>query len=161
MPAPATMNVTLPSETEIVLIRAFPVPRELLFRTVTDPALVPRWWGKADAPVRVDQMEVRPGGGWRFIVTGPDGGELAFSGEYRDVTPPAGLVQTFEFEPYPGHGAVEHWEFSEKDGLTTFTNRAVYRSRKDRDAMLASGMEAGAAETFDRLDHLLAERSGL
>lgn len=153
----ATMQFTTPSDREIVITRVFDAPRELIFKTITDPALIPRWWGPRDHTTRVDTMDVRPGGQWRFVSTDADGNEYAFRGEYREITPPEQIVQTFEFEGYPGHLSVETMRLVEHDGKTTVSTTALFDTVEERDGMLQSGMEAGATESWDQLAELLAE----
>ena len=149
------LTLTLPSDREIVMTRVFDAPRELVFQAFTDPDLIPRWWGWRDATTIVDKMDVRPGGLWRFVSRGPDGVEFAFNGEYREVVSPERLVYTFEFEGMPGHVLVETLTFEERDGKTTLTNHSIFDSKEDRDGMLETGMESGAAESRDRLEELL------
>ena len=153
---PSDLKVTLPSDREIVMTRVFDAPRALVFKAHTDPALIPKWWTRRDNTTIVDQMDVRPGGAWRFIQRTPDGSEFAFRGEFREVVPPERLVYTFEFELMAGHIFLETLTFAETNGKTTLTARALFDSVGDRDRNLDSGMEAGAAETYDRLAELLA-----
>jgi uncharacterized protein YndB with AHSA1/START domain len=149
------MTLTLPSDREIELTRVFDAPRELVFEACTKPEHVARWWGPRDSTLVVCEMDFRPGGGWRFVSRGPDGSEFGFRGEYREITPPERVVQTFEFDGAPGHISVETMTLDERAGQTTLTARSVFSSVEDRDAMLGSGMEKGAAETYDRLAELL------
>ena len=153
----ATTKVTLPSDREILITREFDAPRDLVFKAMTDPDLIPRWWGPRKDTTVVDKMDVRPGGAWRFIVREPDGTEYGFRGEYREVVAPERIVQTFEWEPMAGHISVETAEFTERDGRTLLTNRTVFASKEDRDGMIQSGMEKGLRETHDRFAELLAE----
>jgi uncharacterized protein YndB with AHSA1/START domain len=94
-----TATVTTPTEREIHIERVFDAPRERVFAVCTDPELIPEWWGPRDTPTVVDQMDVRPGGSWRFVMRSSDGSETAFRGTYREVTPPERIVQTFEWKP--------------------------------------------------------------
>ncbi|MGH2534644.1 MAG: SRPBCC family protein [Thermomicrobiales bacterium] len=153
-----TKNYTIstPSDREIVFTRVFDAPRDLVYQAYTDPDLIPKWWGPRGSTTIVDTMDVRPGGKWRYIQREADGAEYAFNGEYREVVPPERLVYTFEFEMMPGHIAVDTITLEEADGKTTLTNTSHYDSVEDRDGMLSSGMEAGAAESMDRLAELLA-----
>jgi uncharacterized protein YndB with AHSA1/START domain len=96
-------------------------------------------------------MDFRPGGAYRIVQRGADGTEFGFKGEYREIVPPERIVQTFEFEGMPGHVSVETLTLVEQDGKTTYTVTSVFDSVEDRDGMLQSGMEEGAAETMDRL----------
>src|SRR3989441_2479571 len=150
-------KVTLPSETEILITREFDAPRDLVFNAMTDPDLIPRWWGPRGYTTEVDTMDVRPGGKWRFVHRTPDGPAHGFRGEYREVVPPERIVQTFEYEPMAGHIFVETATFIEHDGRTLLTVRSVAPSKEDRDGMIQSGMEKGLVETHDRFDELLAE----
>jgi uncharacterized protein YndB with AHSA1/START domain len=151
------LTLALPSDHEIVLTRTFDAPRALVFKTMTDPSLIPRWWGPHGHTTVVDQMDLRPGGLWRYVVGTPDGRQTAFHGAYREITPPRRLVYTFEWEGLPGHVSTETVTFEEQDGKTTLTNRVRFDSVEDRDGMLRSGMEEGATETMDRLAALLEE----
>lgn len=150
----ATTKVTLPSDRETLITREFDAPRDLVFKAMTDPDLIPRWWGPGTT---VDKMDVRPGGTWRFVHRMPDGSEFAFRGEYREVVPPDRIVQTFEFEPMPGHVSVETATFTERDGRTLLTLRSVFSSKEDRDGVIQRGMEKGVVETHDRLAKLLVQ----
>lgn len=149
-------EISLPSDREILVTRVFNAPRDLVFRAHTDPALVPLWWGQRSATTVVTELDVRPGGGWRFVQRAPDGSEYGFRGEFREIAPPERLVQTFEFEGMPGHVVLQDMTFTEQDGKTTLTTHEVYASAEDRDGMIASGMESGLHETYERLDELLA-----
>ena len=153
---PNALTLTLPSDREIVMTRTFDAPRDLVFRAHTDPEMVAQWWGQRGSTTIVDKLDLRPGGAWRFVQRAPDGTEYAFRGEYREIVPPERLVYTFEFEGMPGHVLVETLTFEEEDGKTKMTDHSLFDSVEDRDGMLQSGMEAGAAESLDRLEELLA-----
>ncbi|CAN5673172.1 SRPBCC family protein [soil metagenome] len=148
-------SLTLPSDTQIVMERNFDAPRELVFRAYTDPELVPQWWGLRTATTTVDKLDLRVGGEWRWVQTMPDGTEYGFHGEYRLIDPPSKLVSTFEFEGMPGHVIEDTAVFSDLDGKTRLTVTSNFASKEDRDGMIASGMEGGAIETWDRLSELL------
>jgi uncharacterized protein YndB with AHSA1/START domain len=150
-------KVTLPSDREIEMTRTLDAPRELVFKTMLDPDLIPRWWGPRAYTTTVDKMDVRPGGAWRYVVREPDGREYGFRGEYREVVAPERIVQTFEWEPMPGHISVDTATFTERDGRTLITTRSLFASKEDRDGMVASGMEKGLRETHDRFSELLVE----
>ena len=152
----ATLTVTTPSDREIVMTRVFDAPRALVFKACTDPDAIPRWWGWRTSTTTVDKMDVRPGGAWRFVQRDAEGNEYAFHGVFREIMPPERVVWTFEFEGMPGHVSVDTMTLEERDGRTTLTSTSLFESAEDRDGMLNSGMEAGAAETYDRLAELLA-----
>jgi uncharacterized protein YndB with AHSA1/START domain len=151
-----TTTVTTPSDREIVSERVFDAPRERVFAAYTDPKLIPEWWGPRRMTTVVDQMDVKPGGTWRFVAHDPDGPEQGFRGAYREVAPPERIVQTFEWEGMPGHVIVEHAAFEELGGRTRVTVTSLFHTTEERDGMLASGMERGLSESHDRLDELLA-----
>jgi uncharacterized protein YndB with AHSA1/START domain len=101
------------------------------------------------------EIDFRPGGRYRFVLRRDKGHEYAFRGEYREIVAPEKVVQTFEFEGMPGSISIETLTLTERDGRTTLRTTSRMDSVEARDAMLASGMEAGAAETYDRLEELL------
>jgi uncharacterized protein YndB with AHSA1/START domain len=152
----STSTSTRISDREYVMSRVFNAPRPLVFRAYTDPEMVPNWWGQRSSTTIVDKMEVKPGGAWRYIQRGPNGEEYAFRGEYLEVVPPERLVNTFEFEPMPGHIVTDTTVFEEIDGKTRITVTSTFATREDLDGMIASGMESGANESWDRLDELIA-----
>jgi uncharacterized protein YndB with AHSA1/START domain len=149
------LTVTLPSDLEIEMTQVFDAPRELVFEAMTKCEHITKWWGPRGTELTCE-LDFRPGGSYRFVQHAPDGQEYAFRGEIREIAPPERVVQTFEFEGMPGHIAVETVVLEEKDGRTTVTSTSVYQSKDDRDGIIASGMEAGAAESYERLGELLA-----
>jgi uncharacterized protein YndB with AHSA1/START domain len=152
-------KVTLPSDRELEMTRTLDAPRELVFKTMLDPDLIPRWWGPRRYSTIVDKMDVRVGGKWRYANRAADGTEFWFNGEYREIVPPERVVQTFEFEPMAGHISVDTLTLEDiGEGRTRVRVRSVFASKEDRDAVLSSGMESGANETYDRLAEILAER---
>jgi uncharacterized protein YndB with AHSA1/START domain len=151
-----TATVTTPAEREIHIERVFDAPRDRVFAAYTDPKLIPEWWGPRDTTAVVEQMDVRSGGGWRFVVRNADGSETAFRGTYREVTPPERIVQTFEWEGMPGHVSVETATFEDLGERTKVTTTSLFHTGEERDGMLGSGMESGMNETYARLDELLA-----
>jgi uncharacterized protein YndB with AHSA1/START domain len=151
------LTVTLPSDREIVLTRAFDAPRRLVFEACTKPEHVRRWWGLHGTTMTVCEMDFRPGGAWRFVLRGPDGQEHPFKGEYREIVPPERVVSTFVYdvEFIRDFEAVETMTLDEQDGRTTLQVRVLHKTKESRDGQLRSGMEAGAAQTYDRLAELL------
>jgi len=148
--------VTTQGEREIRIERVFASPRDRVFAVYTDPALIPEWWGPRGTTTIVDRMEVRPGGAWRFIAQDCDGSQTAFRGEYREVSAPERIVQTFEWEGLPGHVSVETATFEDLGDRTRVVTVSVFDTTEDRDGMIDSGMENGLQETYERLDELLA-----
>jgi uncharacterized protein YndB with AHSA1/START domain len=145
-----------PGTQEIVITRSFDAPRELVFKAFTEPDAVRRWWGLANSETVVDQLEARPGGRWRYVERDGEGNEDAFHGVYHDLQAPERIVYTFEYEGMPGHVLLETIVLEDQDGKTLLTDTSVFQSVSDRDGMLQSGMETGAAESFARLDDYLA-----
>jgi uncharacterized protein YndB with AHSA1/START domain len=148
--------LSTPADREIRSERVFDASRERVFAAYTDPELIPEWWGPRRMTTIVDQMDVRPGGAWRFIMREPNGDESGFRGTYREVTPPLRIVQTFEWEGMPGHVILETATFEDLGGRTKVTTSSLFHATEERDGMLASGMEQGLTETHDRLAELLA-----
>ena len=149
-------TITTPTAREIRIERVFDAPRDRVFALYTDPKRIPEWWGPHGTTTVVDQMDVRPGGSWRFVSRSPDG-ETAFRGTYREVTAPERIVQTFEWEGMPGHVCVETATFEDLGDRTKVTTTSLFHTPEERDGMLASGMEKGLNETYARLDELLAK----
>jgi len=149
-------TLTLPSDREILMTRKFEAPREIVWEAITDPDLIPKWWGFARDATEVKKMDVRKGGQWQFI-TRTSGGEVVdFHGEYREVKRPEKLVYTFLFgDMEPGEGFVEI-TLVEQDGVTELRDRGYFNSQEERDAVIATGMESGARETYERLSELVA-----
>ena len=148
-----------PGTQAISMTHVFDAPRACVFKLYTDPNLLPQWWGPGKYTTVVDQMEVRPGGRWRYVQRAADGTEYAFHGVYHAIEAPERLVGTFEFEGMPGHVLLETATFTEQDGRTTLTTQSIFQSVADRDGMWGSGMAEGATESMDRLAALLANIS--
>ena len=149
-------TLTLPSDREILMTKKFEAPREVVWDAITDPDLIPKWWGFARDETEVKKMDVRRGGQWQFI-TRTSGGEVVdFHGTYREVVAPEKLVYSFLFGDMPeGDGFVEI-TLVERDGVTELRDRGVFNSKEERDAVIATGMESGARETYERLSELVA-----
>ena len=148
-----TATVTTPTDREIHIERVFDAPRDRVFAVFTDPKLIPEWWGPTTV---VDQMDVRPGGSWRFVAHNADGSETAFRGTYREVTPPERIVQTFESEGMPGRVHVQTVTFEDLGDSTKLTTTLLFDTTEERDGVLGYGVERGTTETYARLDELLA-----
>jgi uncharacterized protein YndB with AHSA1/START domain len=153
-----TLQVTTSSDREIVLTRAFDAPRDLVFEAWTNPEHVRHWWGLRSSAMVLCEAAVRPGGSWRYVTKEQNGVEVPFTGVYREITPPERLVYTemYDVEPFnTGDPAVNTVTFTEEGGRTLVTVTTVYPTKEVRDFVLATGMEVGAAESYDRLaEHL-------
>jgi uncharacterized protein YndB with AHSA1/START domain len=152
-------DITTLGDREIRVERVFDAPRDRVYDAYTNPDLVPEWWGPHDTTTVVDYMDVRVGGGWRFVGTDSDGNEAAFRGTYREVVPNERIEQTFEWEGLPGHISVERAEFEDLGDQTRVVTTTMFMTQEDRDGMISSGMEKGMNETFERLDALLAKQT--
>jgi len=140
---------------QVKVTRVFNAPRAKVWRVVNDPNLIPEWWGPARYETRVDEMDVRVGGKWRFVHTGADG-EFAFNGEYQEVEEPKKVVMTFEFEPMAGHVNTQTMTLTELDGGRTRMDVVVqFENLPDLEGMVGSGMKEGQFESYDRLDKVL------
>jgi len=149
------LTVTTPSEREIVSTRVFDAPRDLVFEAHTSCEHMSHWWGPRKYEFASCEFDFRPGGSWRIVHRGPEGDIPGFRGEFREIVRPERIVWTFEWEGVPGHVSVQTATFEEHDGKTTLTATALFDTVEDRDGMLQSGMEEGAADTYDRLDEYL------
>jgi uncharacterized protein YndB with AHSA1/START domain len=156
------LTVTMLSDREVVLRRVFDAPRRLVFEAFTKPEHLVRWFGPRGYTLPVCEIDLRPGGAWRYVLRGPDGEEMGMKGVYREIAAPERLVSTEAYD-IPGMGwtpeSVVTTTLEERDGQTTLTSRILYQSVEHRDGHVGSGMEAGAAETFDRLAELLGSMS--
>ena len=147
-----------PGKQEFFITREFDAPRELVFKAFTDPELYVQWLGPRNMTMRLEKFEPRSGGVWRYTHQDPQGNVYGFHGVYHEVLPPERLIDTFEFEGLPesGHVTLETARFEAlPGGRTRFSAQVVCQSVADRDGMVASGMEQGMSEGFERLDELL------
>lgn len=150
-----------PGSHGLVMTRTIDAPRDQVFRAYTDAALIPEWFGPHGLTTIVDKLEPRKGGIWRYIHRDAEGNEYAFNGVFHEVVAPERLVYTFEFEPMPGHILLETITLEEQPGgATKLIDSSVFQSVEDRDGMISSGMESGAAESLDRLETLLKGQVG-
>ena len=155
-----TLTITLPSDNEILMTRVFDAPRDVIFAAMTKPEHVSNWWGPRTSRFKVCEIDCRVGGKWRYTIELPGGQEMTFTGEFLELTPPSGLVASECFEE-PMFGNPK-WKttltLEDLNGKTKMTSRVVHPSKEARDGHYNSGMERGSAETFDRLEDLLAGR---
>jgi uncharacterized protein YndB with AHSA1/START domain len=149
-------TVTLPSDREIVITRKFDAPAALIFKAWTTPELVKRWWGFDSSQWLVCEIDLRVGGGWRYVTREEGGYEVGFHGEYREIDAPKRLVNTEVFEGMPPTekegGALDTITFSEENGVTTMTINVLHSCKEHRDMHIASGMEGGMQVSMNRLE---------
>ena len=159
------MTTTSTRQTEIVadpnvplvrITREFDAPPAKVFRAHIDPELLKQWLGPRGLEMKVDHFDCRTGGSYRYIHIS-DGQEHGFHGCFHDVRPSEVIVQTFTWEGMPDGVALERMVFEDLgDGRTRLTATSLVDSFEGRDAFLASGMDTGVREGYERLDELLA-----
>ncbi len=153
-------NLTLPADEQILITRQFDAPARLVYRAWTTPELVARWWHARRGTVTLVEIDLRVGGGWRYVMVTDSGHEVGFHGEYRQIVPDELLVTTDIYEGLPAGvtdaqaGTVNTATFVESDGRTTLTLLIEATSRAARDAILASGMEDGLNDALDLLEEV-------
>ena len=154
-----SFQVSKPSEQEVRMTRLFNAPRELVFEVMSKPEHVKQWWGQLGEgySVPVCEIDLRVGGKWRFVGRGPQGDIPAFYGEYLEIDPPRRVVFTEIFAPFPDNGSVVTSLLTEEDGKTRLTVTSRYDSKATRDMVLQTGMEKGAAISYDRLEDVARE----
>jgi uncharacterized protein (TIGR03086 family) len=148
--------VTLPSDTEILITRSFDAPAELVWEAVTTPRHVLRWWGPPWAPLTSAEIDLRVGGAWRYVRREVNGTEMGWHGTYREIERPHRVVSTEVYEGFPDAESVNTMTLVEIDGVTTLRTLVQHANQEFRDGHIASGMEGGMQQTFNRLDDLLA-----
>jgi uncharacterized protein YndB with AHSA1/START domain len=144
---------------DLVWERTFDAPRELVWAAFTDPERVPRWWGPRGTTTEVVEMDVRPGGKWRYVSHGPDRDDVPFMGEYIEIEPNERLTWTFivDLDGIRDHVGIESFEFEDVEGGTRLTSRSHFPTVDDLESALATGMIAGGVETWDRFAEMLAD----
>jgi uncharacterized protein YndB with AHSA1/START domain len=144
---------------DLTFERTFDAPRDKVWKAFTDPEAIPRWWGKHGTTTIVEEMDVRPGGKWRYINRASDREEVAFYGEYLEVDPPRAFKWTFMFdvEGVGPMGGPETYIFEDVGGKTKVISTGHMGSVDALEGALSTGMVAGALETWDRLADLLAK----
>jgi uncharacterized protein YndB with AHSA1/START domain len=150
-------TVTLPTDEQIVITREFEAPRHLVWKAWTTPELVKRWWHANRGEMTVCEIDLRVGGTWRYVSVTPDGLEVAFHGQYREIVPNERLVSTEVYEGIPDadeHAAMDILTLTEVDGRTTLTVLVEHPTKEGRDAHINSGMEDGMQDAMDLLEQV-------
>jgi uncharacterized protein YndB with AHSA1/START domain len=159
---PATTGsavLTLPADTEILMVREFDAPRDLVFKAYTTPELVKRWWAGKRGNVTIAEIDLRVGGQWRYVMVAEGGYEVAFHGEYHEIVADEKLVNTEIFEGAPEAGAaLVTCTFEDLgDGRTRLHMLTSVDSKEIRDMIIGTGMESGAQEGLDILEQIAIE----
>ena len=145
-----TAVVTLPADTQILITREFDAPRHLVFLAWTTPELIKRWWSGGRGEVTAADVDLRPGGRWRYVLAAGDGTEAAFHGEYLQIVPDERIVSTEVYEAIPDAEAVTTLMLTEMGGRTRLTMLVQHTSRENRDRHLEYG--DSLQQAMDRLE---------
>lgn len=155
MSAAKRATVTMVGDREMTAMRDFDAPRARVWKAMTTPELLAKWWGRGNKVV-VEKYEPVKGGHWRFVEH-TDHGAFGFEGRFSEITPIERVVQTFEFDGFPGHVALETMTLEElPGGRTRLRTHSIFMTAADRDGMAQSGMEDGMNASYDALDRVLA-----
>ena len=154
-------RVTLPTDEQILIEREFDAPRHLVYRAFTTPELVRRWWHANRGEFTICEIDFRVGGKWRYVMVTPDGMEVGFHGEYREIVPDERIVSTEIFEGMPEgvpeEVSVNTATFTEDGGRTKLAILVQHSSKEYRDGHVESGMEDGLQDALDLLERMAIE----
>jgi uncharacterized protein YndB with AHSA1/START domain len=139
--------------TDIQMTRTFDAPRRLVIRAMTEPALIKKWLGNSRAEIIAAEVDFRVGGSYRYVFRRTDGVEFSFTGVYREIGEDR-VVHTERFDNHPEEATITT-TWTERDGKTTMTLVMRFSSQAVRDMVIATGMESGAAESYDNLEALV------
>ena len=152
-------TVTLPSDRQILITREFDAPKELVWRAWTTPELVRRWWHANRGEMTVCEIDLRVGGSWRYAMVTPDGLEVGFHGDYREIEPFERLVSTEAYEGIPdpdANAAVDTLTLTDIGDRTLMTVLVEHPTKEGRDMHIESGMEDGMQDAMDLLEEVAA-----
>jgi uncharacterized protein YndB with AHSA1/START domain len=158
MTSSRTATVTLPTDEQILIRREFDAPKHLVYKAFTTPELVSRWWTAKRGEMTTCEIDLRVGGKWRYVMQTPDGTEVGFHGEYREIVPNERIVSTEVFEGMPEgvpeEASLNKATFTEEDGRTTLEILVEHSSKQFRDMHVESGMEDGLQDALDLLEEI-------
>jgi uncharacterized protein YndB with AHSA1/START domain len=152
-----TAQVTLPTDTQILITREFDAPKHLVYKAWTTPELVRQWWTAKRGSMTVCEIDLRVGGAWRYVMVADGGFEVGFHGEYREIVPNERLVSTEAYEGIPdadAHASLNTLTLTEADGRTMLTVLVEHPTKEGRDMHVESGMEAGMQDAMDLLEEV-------
>jgi uncharacterized protein YndB with AHSA1/START domain len=152
-------TVTLPGDRQILITREFEAPKELVWMAWTTPELVRRWWHANRGEMTVCEIDLRVGGSWRYAMVTPDGVEVGFHGEYREIEPFERLISTEAYEGIPeadAHAAVDTLTLTEIGDRTLMTVLVEHPTQEGRDMHIESGMEDGMQDALDLAEEVAA-----
>jgi len=147
-----------PNTQNIVIKRVINASRDRVFQAHVDAELFKQWVGPRNLTMDLQSFTCEPGGSYRFVQTDQEGNAYGFKGVFHDVVENERIVQTFEFDGYPGHISLETLTLEDVEGGTLITTNSVYQSAEDRDGMAQSGMDEGVNDGYDRLEELLGAK---
>jgi uncharacterized protein YndB with AHSA1/START domain len=160
MPSSASTTVTLPTDEQILITRAFDAPKHLVYKAFTTPELVKRWWHANRGEMTLVEIDLRVGGKWRYVMIAQNGLEVGFHGEYREIVPNERIVSTELYEGLPegvseeDAATVNTATFVDADGRTTLTILVQAANKVSRDAIVDSGMEDGLQDAMELLEQV-------
>jgi uncharacterized protein YndB with AHSA1/START domain len=149
-----TAKVTLPAADQILIEREFAAPAHLVWRAVTEPDLVRRWWHAGRGEMTECEIDLRVGGAWRYAMRPEGADEFAFYGEFLEIVPDERIVQTEIFAPFPDSPSTNTMTLTERDGATVLRTLVHHDTPEARDMHINSGMEGGMQDAFDRLEQV-------
>jgi uncharacterized protein YndB with AHSA1/START domain len=149
--SPHAVILTEPSDLEFRVERVFDHPIERVWAAYTDAELIPQWWGQG---TRVDRLDLRVGGGWRFVSNPGTDQQSAMIGDFLEISPPDRLVQTFGMEGL-GKPMTQTIEFERVGDGTHLAITSRFDTTEERDTVVAYGAEKGAIGGWVSLDALL------
>jgi uncharacterized protein YndB with AHSA1/START domain len=150
-----TVVTAEPGVQELFITREFDAPRQLVYKAHTDPDLYVQWLGPRGYEMKLETFEPVSGGKYSYIHKDPEGNEYGFHGTFHEMSPER-MVQTFEFDGYPGHVSMDCMTLEELPGdRTKITIQSIFQSVEDRDGIVQAGMEKGVREGYERLDEIL------
>ena len=153
----ATVDITTPTDREVVLTRMFDAPRALVFDALTTPELLKRWYGPTGWSLVICDIDLCVGGRWRYVVRRPDGKEIGQKGIYREIVRGERIVNTESWEDWDAGETLVTTILTENNGKTTFTSTILFPSKEVRDTVVKNGLNRGATETYDKLAETLTQ----
>ena len=149
--------VSLPTDTQILIERDFAAPRHLVYKVLTTPELVSKWWVGERGEMKLAEIDLRVGGKWRYVMIARKKFEVGFHGEYREIVTNERLVWTEAFEGAPdpdAHPTVNTMTLRQVGDFTKLSVLVQCESKAQRDFIINSGMEGGMQEAYDRLEQI-------
>jgi uncharacterized protein YndB with AHSA1/START domain len=152
----APVTITTPTPREVVVTRVFNAPRRLVFDALTKPELLQRWLEAPSRSMVVCEIDLRVGGAFRFVWSGPGRSDVGMYGVYREIVRPERIVRTEAWEDWDAGESLDTTVLVEREGKTTFTSTMLFPSQEVRDTVLQSGLSRSAGQSYDKLAYLLA-----